>query len=198
MIAARPARLPAVVLVALLAAVPPAGQDAAAPPAPTLAPLVTLSGADSAVREARCVRVSAPEAWVALWLEHAGHAADADYSLYYNPAGVPAVDFARCEVVAVFGGATANIAGYDALPAAAPAAAGAAVLVVQSRSYQTAGPAPDGGARRATPFGFFVVPRVAGPLRVEQHLPRMGGGTGRVIELARFEAPGAGGGDAGR
>lgn len=171
----------------LLAIVLGAWQVAPLVPAPTLEPLVTLSGAESAVTQARCVRVSAQADLVALWLEHRGLPPDPDYSAYYDPAGVPVVDFARCEVVAVFGGATNNVAGYDALPAQSPAEVDApAVLRVRARSYQTAG--PGGGAQPATPWACFVVPRSDGPLVVQQHHPSMGGGPGRVVELARLEA----------
>jgi hypothetical protein len=189
----------AVLLAALLASAATAPQDAPAP-ASTLTPFATLTGAHSRVTEARCERISTQDDWVATWLAHVGEPPAEHYDLYFNRAGVPLVDFARCMVVAVFDGASHNNAGYEALPATAVTVGGVAVstagqpsggdvLVIEAHHFQTLGPAPDGGAQAVTPFAFFILPRTDATLLVQQHYPRMGGeGPGRIVERARFPA----------
>jgi hypothetical protein len=184
------AGLAGVLMVALLAAAP-------VPPTETslLKPLVTISGANSHVTTARCVRITTHEEWAALWLEHVGLPPKSKYDLYFNKAGLPVVDFEHCIVVAVFLGATNNCAGVSAVagpvldPEAetqAPVASGDEVLRLSWHGYQTLGNGPDtgaapspdflgatggkdGGAVDASPFGFFVLPRTKAPLVVQDH-----------------------------
>jgi hypothetical protein len=184
-----------VLLIALLAAAP-------APSAGTsvLQPMVTISGANSHITTARCLRITTQEAWAALWLEHLGETPKPKYDLYYNQAGLPVVDFEHCMVVAVFQGATSNCAGVSAVtgpledPEAetkTPVASGDEVLRLSWHGYQTMG--PDGGAVGASPFGFFVLPRTEAPLVVQDREMPLGGGHGRIVERARLPALAAGG-----
>jgi|GEM_PF-1249444 len=166
-------------------------------PGATLAPFVTLTGADSHVTEARCLRITSADEWATTWLEHVGAPPKPKYDAYYNKAGLPVVDFEHCMVIAVFAGATQNTAGASAVsgpledPAAdvkTPTAEGDDVLRLSWHSYQTMGPDERGGAEDVTPFGFFVVPRSAAPLVVQDRQMPMGGGRGRLVERARLPA----------
>ena len=180
----------ALLIVALCAAPRPA-------PATTLAPFVTLSGADSHVTDARCLRITTADAWAATWLEHVGASAKPKYDLFYNKAGLPVVDFEKCMVIAVFAGATSNTAGVSAWsgpiedPEAevkTPTAAGDDVLRLSWHRYQTGGTDERGGRQDVTPFGFFIVPRSPAPLVVQDRQMPMGGSHGRIEERARLPA----------
>jgi hypothetical protein len=164
-------------------------------PAATVAPFVTLSGANSHVTEARCLRITTADDWAAIWLEHVGEPPKPQYNLYFNKAGLPVVDFERCMVIAVFAGASGNCAGVSAVagpledPEAetkTPVAAGDMVLRLAWHEYQTAG--PDGGGVDANPFGFFVVPRTQAPLVVQDRVMPLGGGHGRLEQRALLPA----------
>ncbi len=180
-----------------------------APPS-TLPALVTLTGAHSHIADARCLRITTQAEWAALWLEHLGEASKADDSLYHNKAGLPVVDFERCMVVAIFGGASVNSAGYAAgtVPAGGagiPSGDGAARLIIKELGYQTLNNGPPGsggeppsagaffwsadaddGGDRVTPFAFFVVPRTLGPLVLLDRGENKG--SQRWQERARFPA----------
>jgi len=181
-----PTRAAAALLIAALCAAPrPA-------PATTLAPFVTLSGADSRVTDARCLRITTADEWAATWLEHVGASAKPKYDLFYNKAGLPVVDFEQCMVIAVFAGARGNCAGVSAWtgpiedPEAdtkTPVAAGDEVLRLSWHNYQTSA-----GGVDATPFGFFVVPRSPAPLVVQDRQMPMGGSHGHILERARLPA----------
>jgi hypothetical protein len=172
-----------------------------APDGGALQPLVTLTGADSRITDARCLRITTPEEWAALWLEHLGHAPVARYDTFHNEAGLPIVDFDTCMVVAVFAGATENCAGFEvwrdkaqdgAEPAGVddarhvPAGPGERAFRYSRHSYQTVG--PDGGGRAATPYAFFFLPRTPAPLLVQEVPLSMGGRPVRHIERGRFPA----------
>jgi hypothetical protein len=133
--------------------------------ADSLMPLVGLWGADSAVTGRAYQRVTDRESWVALWLAHRGVAAG-KHSEYYNEAGVPDVDFERCMVVAILQGEAWNSAGVrvDSVTVEGDHLR----LRYDDRSYQTAG--PDGGGRKARAYGFFVLPRSAKPLVLEENV----------------------------
>ena len=173
-------------LVAALCAAPRPAPDT------TLAPLVTLTGADSHVTEARCLRITTADEWAATWLEHVGAPPKPKYDLYYNKAGLPVVDFERCMVIAVFAGARGNCAGVSAWtgpiedPEAdtkTPVAAGDEVLRLSWHNFQSAA-----GVVDATPFGFFIVPRSPAPLVVQDRQMPMGGSHGHILERARLPA----------
>ncbi|HEX5011529.1 MAG TPA: hypothetical protein VFY71_14125 [Planctomycetota bacterium] len=164
-------------------------------PGTTLTPLVTITGRESHVTEARCLRVTSADEWAALWLEHVGEPPNPEYNqhkLYFNKAGLPVVDFERCLVVAVFRGAGSNCAGVSAVagpledPEAetkTPVAEGDEVLRLSWHSYQSGTPADS-----VSPFGFFVLPRNSAPLVVQDRRMPMGEGHGRIEERARFPA----------
>jgi len=146
-----------------------------------------LTGANSAVREARVELVSTTEDWARLWLEHRGAPPVERYDLFLNKAGLPVVDFETHVVVAVFVGETANVAGLR-VEAVEPAGAAEpssdhVTLRYAANAFQTLGEAEPG-----RPFGFFVLPRPDRALQVEEQLYSMVGPT-RVEQRARFEAP---------
>lgn len=173
-----------VALAAAVAVVPPAMRAEDPPPA-GMPPLVGIWGARSAIKERSYLRATNAEEWTALWLRHAG-ADPAEHTPYYNVAGVPDVDFGRCMVVAILGGESSNSAG---IRVESVSEAEDRVLVrFDHRSYQTAGPAPDGGRVACTPFGFFVVPRSAKALVLEENVQGLIGHPPKWKERARFEA----------
>ncbi len=145
-------------------------------------PYVTLAGAHSRIHAAEYHRLTKPEEQTAVRLRHAG-VDPSRHSDYHNKAGVPAVDFGRCMVVAVLGGKRVNSAGIYAVSLLEEA--NRVVLRFDHRSYQS-GPEGD----RATPFGFFFVPRARKPLILEEYVQNLIGGPPKWKERARFEAMG--------
>jgi hypothetical protein len=143
-------------------------------------PLVTLAGAESKIGEKEYDRITTHDELVKVWLRHVG-ADPARHDDFYNEAGVPDVDFERCMVVAVFGGRCINSAGIYAVGVAEEA--DRVLLRFDHRSFQSG---PEG--KRATPFGFFVVPRSSKALVLEENVQRLIGGKPEWKERARFDA----------
>lgn len=183
----------------LLAALLCLGPTRAVRDEPTaLRPFLSLSGQHSHVTDKRCLRITNQDEWAALWFEHVGEKPRPKLDLFYNKAGLPVVDFERCMVVAVFAGALFNCAGVSAVEApeppvkldeataAGPASEDEVALYLSWHSFQTAGPAPDGGAQAGEPFGFFVLPRTDAPLVLRDVRRGKGGDSVRVAERARF------------
>jgi len=143
-------------------------------------PLVTLAGAESKIAEKEYDRVTTKAELVKVWLRHVG-ADPARHNDYYNEEGVPDVDFGRCMVVAVFGGKCINSAGICAISVTEEA--DRVLLRFDHRSFQSG---PEG--KRATPFGFFVVPRSTKALVLEENVQHIIGGEPEWKERARFDA----------
>lgn len=125
-------------------------------------PLLTLAGAHSKIDEPLCVRITTAEDFQKLYMRHLGEDPKR-FDKFYNPHGVPVIDFDRCLVLAVFRGQTWNRAGVYVH--SAEEANGRLLVRVQDRSYQTFG--PDGGGNQVTPFGIFVMPHNTSEMIVE-------------------------------
>lgn len=140
---------------------------------------VVLTGAQSAVQQARVVLVTSPEALASLWLEHRGLPSQAKYDFYFDKAGVPQVDFATHVVVAVFVGERSNTAALrlDSLETDE----GVTTLRYAANSYQSGETADE-----AHPYGFFVLPRPDEALQVDEQLYAMTGPS-RIEPRAIFE-----------
>jgi len=155
------------------------------PPASSQPALVALAGAHSRIDAREIVRVTDPDAWTALWLRHRG-ADPSRYSAYYNEAEVPAIDFGRCMVLAVFQGSSTNSAGVDLVEVEEDDAH--IVARYDDRSYQTAGTDGSGGAQAVTAWGLFVLPRSNKPLVVEENVQGLIGHPPQWKRRAEFEA----------
>jgi hypothetical protein len=131
-------------------------------------PLVTLTGTDSRVKEASYYRVTSEEEWVKIWRRHKGAKESKDYDLFHNPLGLPNVDFEKCMVIAIFQGSGWNSAGLKAV--AVLEEKERIVLRFEDKSYQTFGPAPDGGGKQVTVYGFFVLPRSSKTVVLEENV----------------------------
>ena len=55
------------------------------------------------------------------------------------------------------------------------------------RSFQTAGPAPEGGRVRARPYGIFVLPRSDKALVLEENIQHLKNEPPKGREVARFK-----------
>jgi hypothetical protein len=129
-------------------------------------PCVTLTGADSRVAERGYHRITSMNEWVDLWRKHKGDSGGGEYNHYYNPLGLPAVDFDRYMVIAVFQGVGMNSAGLDAFCLSPDE--DRLVLRFNDKSYQTSG--PDGGGKSVSVYGFFVLPRSSSPVILEENV----------------------------
>ena len=122
-------------------------------PAAKLNPVVGWSGAQSQFPKKQVLRISTDRDWIETWLKHTGQPRDAEnFDRWHNHGGVPAIDFSRYMVIAIFEGKTVNCAGFakehildrdDEM-----------VLRFEFKSYSTIG-----GPDQVTPFGIYVVPK---------------------------------------
>jgi len=144
----------------------PAREDATAT---VIKPCVVITGADSQVSERGYHRATTMDGWTQIWLKHKGHEPGGQYDLIFNPAGVPLVDFDRFMVIGVFQGGGWNSAGLWAVSISEQP--DRIVFRFDDHSYQTAG--PNGGGKHVTVYGFFVTPRSAKPVVLEENVQRL-------------------------
>ncbi len=133
----------------------------------TTHPYVTLTGPDSHVIKPSCHRVASEGEWIKTWQRHNGAKESNDYDLFYNPLGLPYVDFEKCMVVAVFQGRGTNSAGLKAV--AVLENKDGIVLRFEDKFYQTMERAPGGGGNKTTAYGFFVLPRSSKTVVLEEY-----------------------------
>jgi hypothetical protein len=130
------------------------------PDPPAAKPLLTLTGANSRVTTAECVRASDVQGWKNAWNRHQGLAIDA-FDLD--------VDFAKCEVIAIFRGDGLNRTGIRVK--AVTETDDRVTIRFEDASFQTAG--PGGGGVRSTAYGFVLIPRTAKQVVVERNAQRL-------------------------
>jgi hypothetical protein len=148
-----------------------------------LRPVVAITGAKSAIEKPACHRLRSAQELARIWLQHLGKEPPAgEYGFYYNEAAVPEVDFEAFEVVAIFGGSGWNSAGF--LVESIGDEKGARTIRFDDKSYQTEG--PDGGGKRVSPFGFFVLPRTELPIVLQQNVQSLIGEPPQWQERARL------------
>ncbi len=121
----------------------------------TTRPLVTLTGADSHVKERSYYRITSEDEWITIWQRYKGAKESKGYDLFCNPLGLPNIDFEKCMVIAVLQGSGWNSAGLTAV--AVLEAKDGIVLRFRDKFYQTGG--PHGGGKQVAVYGFFVLPR---------------------------------------
>jgi hypothetical protein len=131
---------------------------------PIVRPVVVLTGTGSCVVERRFLRVASESDWIKLWQRHKGANESKDYDLFYNPLDLPYIDFEKYEVIAIFQGRGWNNAGLMAV--AIMESKDALVVRFENKEYQTAG--PGGGGKQTTVYGFFVLPRSAKTIVLEE------------------------------
>lgn len=146
-------------------------------------PVVAITGAKSAIEKAAYHRLRSAQDLARIWLQHLGQQPPVgEYGFYYNAAGVPEVDFEGFEVVAIFGGGGWNSAGFAVESVSDEK--DARTIRFDDKSYQTEG--PNGGGKRVSPFGFFVVPRTELPIVLEQNVQSLIGSPPEWKERARL------------
>lgn len=118
-------------------------------------PLVTLTGADSHVKERGFHRIASQDEWIKIWQLHKGVVPAAKYDLFYNPLGLPYINFDKCMVIAVFAGNGWNT--VELKPVSVGEDESTITLRYRSKGYQTAG--PSGGGKKVAAYAFFVLPR---------------------------------------
>jgi hypothetical protein len=146
-------------------------------------PYVSWSGAHSRIETKRCIRITSEAAWIDLWLDHVEMEKKGPYDRYYNPAGVPEIDFDRCMVVCVFQGKKWNSAGVIAVSVREEREC--IRIRFDDKSYQTMG--PDGGGDRVTPFGLFLLPASSKRIVLEENVQALMNREPRWKERARLE-----------
>jgi hypothetical protein len=134
--------------------------------AAVVSPCVALTSADSHVSERGYHRITSVNDWTRLWQKHKGQKDGKQYDLYFDPLGLPLVDFDRYMVIVVFQGSGWNSAGLNAVSVSEEQ--DRIVFRFDNKWYQTAG--PDGGGKQVTVYGFFVIPRSPKPVILEENV----------------------------
>jgi hypothetical protein len=127
-------------------------------------PLMTLTGSDSQIKERSYNRIMSEDEWIKIWQRHKGVRVSKDYDLFYNPLGLPDINFEKCMVIAAFQGSSWNSAGLRAI--SVHEEKDRILLRFVSKDYQTGG--PGGGGKQVTVYGFFLLPRSDKTVVVEE------------------------------
>jgi hypothetical protein len=148
----------------------------------TARPCVTLTGTDSHVNERSYHRIASEDEWIKVWQRHKGAKESKTYDLFYNPLGLPSIDFEKYMVIAVFQGSDWNNAGLKA--DAVLEEKDGIVLRFANKRYQTAG--PDGGGKKTTVYAFFVLPLSNKTVVLEESVANMQDPTPRWEQRVRL------------
>jgi hypothetical protein len=133
-----------------------------------LKPCVVITGADSHVMKLRYRRITSADEWTRVWQEHKGEKPTGQYDQFYDPLTLPSIDFDRYIVIAIFQGNGWNSAGLRAISISEEN--DCVIFRFDNKGYQTGGTSPDGGVKKATAYGFFVVPRSTKPVVLEENV----------------------------
>lgn len=157
----------------------------AAADAKKLQPYVTWGGRRSKIAQRGYYRITSLKDWATLWHRHIGEKKPEQFDEFYNPGGVPRIDFRRCEVLAIFQGNGFNTASVEIESISLNVAGWR--LRFRNKHYQVIpGPEP------VTAFGIWVLPRMAKTMVLEEGVR---GGIGSLLdpiiwkERARLKVP---------
>ena len=120
-----------------------------------------MYGPNCAIGKTRYERLRTQEQLAEVWGNHLGKARS-----YSVP---PLVDFAACEVIAVFAGEVWNSDGIQVVEMLEDA--GVRRVRFDHYSYQSTG--AGGGGKRVTPYGWFVVPRTELAVVLEENVQNL-------------------------
>ena len=159
----------------------------AAPAGKKTRPHLVVIDANREIRKSGYQRILDREEWTKVWLRNLGQeqryfgrpGQEDGYDCLHDPAGVPVVNFEDCMVIAVFGGAGVNRAGLNA--DSLVEREDAVVLRYSPKSYQT--------GQEGVPvsvYGFFVVPRSAKAVVLEEGVVELIGQKPKWQERKRF------------
>jgi hypothetical protein len=118
----------------------------------------TITGAESRIAKREYSRITSSNQWAELWCRHRGLGSVED------SAGLPRVDFRQSMVIAIFEGRAMN--GSRVRVESISEEREHMVFRYKIQGYQTSG--PNGGGVPCTVYGFFVVPRSAKSLVLEE------------------------------
>jgi hypothetical protein len=121
-------------------------------------PYVVLSGSDSGVSTAACVRIVSEDAWCNLWDQHTRTIGKTP--LGFTVQKPPVVDFRTCMVIAVFGGSTWNTEGLRFITSSS-----GETEVVVGLDWLTYQSMETGD--KVTSYGFLIVPRTEKAIRIQ-------------------------------
>lgn len=147
-------------------------------------PCVVMTGADSEVTDPSYQRILSEDEWVKVWQQHKGQEAAGKYDFFYDPLALPRIDFEQYMVVVILEGGGWNCAGLTAESVTEKEEQ--ITMRFGRKPFQTAG--PDGGGRKVSVYGFFVLPRSTKPVVLEQKTYARKGAKPSWKECFRFEA----------
>jgi hypothetical protein len=139
------------------------------PAGKVLKPCVAITGADSHVTKCRYQRIVSADDWARVWQEHKGEKPTGKYDLFYDSLALPLIGFDDFMVIAIFQGDGSNNAGFQAVSIVEEDTR--IVFRFRDKGYQTMSRYPGNagrGGRKATAYGFFVLPRSKKPLVLEE------------------------------
>ena len=141
----------------------------------SIKPCVTITGDDSRITEQSFFRIRSNDEFAEVWAKHTGQKNvpyknwENQYDEFYNTLSLPLVDFENYMVIAIFQGTGWNDAGLKAISMSEHAHG--ISFRFKGKPYSTEG--PDGGGKKVSVYGFFVVPQSTKPLVVEEEVLRM-------------------------
>ena len=143
-------------------------------------PCVSLWGAKSEVRKNGYFLIGSTEELAKVWSRHTGRKEPS-----MTEALGLSVDFARYQVIAVFGGETVNTSGIECVEMIEEQ--GLVRFRFRGLWYQTLSRGGEEGGVPAVPWGLFVIPRVERPVVLEEDVKNLIGGPPVWKQRARFE-----------
>jgi hypothetical protein len=137
-------------------------------------PYVTITGAESGVKERTYYRISSEPEWIKIWQRHKGVKETMNDDLY--------IDFEKCMVIAVFQGSGRNSSGLKTV--FLQENKDGVVFRYEDKGYQTAG--PGGGGKKVSVYGFFILPRSDKTVIVQESFSNMQGAPHRWEERVQL------------
>jgi hypothetical protein len=180
-----PARLPCIAIVILAFVAYARANEPTTQPVNEAKPLVEFSGAHSKVDRPTFRRITNLKEFREAFMQHLGQDSSR-FDEFYNPFGVPTVDFNRCMVIAVFAGSGWNDAGISAVSISDDR--DRLLVRFAHRYYQTSVDfnSQNDGGERVTAFGIFVLPRSDKEVVLQEGSNRYGVSPQEWKEVARF------------
>ncbi len=151
---------------------------------PLTSPVVQWSGKQSEFGGPSYMLATNEAEWIRIWNAHHGLPMTAQYDRFYDPLGLPLLDFDRYMIVGIFQPEKYNVAGL--LIESIQETSNRIVLRFDDKAFQTAslGGSIDqadqaGGLRGPSlppsvrPYGFCVLPRTKKPIVLEENTQRL-------------------------
>ena len=136
-------------------------------------PCLILSGNDSHISEPAYKRILTLDKWAKVWQQHKGEESTEQYDYFYDPLGLPMVDFSKFMVIAIFDGNRSQAAGLFCNSVSDDG--NTITIKFDKKTYATdSGFGEDENKaikqKKENVYGFFVIPKSYQRLVLEQRI----------------------------